>query len=203
MNFDDLQKAWQSQTGRKLSLDADLLLEMVHRNKKSFESMVFWRDVREAGTAFVLTAYFTCSAITDHLWPLYVTAAGCLWVGLFILRDHWIQRRINPIAKDSLKECVETSLKQVIHQTWLLKNVAWWYLMPIELGLSVFIGYLLWQVRHVGWALAAVLAYSLVCYLIFRFTYWLNQKAVEVDLKPRRQELETLLASMETGESPK
>jgi len=45
MNYEDMQKAWQSQgEPPKLNISADLLLREVQRNKDSFERMIFWRD---------------------------------------------------------------------------------------------------------------------------------------------------------------
>ena len=84
MNFEDLQKAWQSQdTGTKLIIDADVLLKEVQRNQQHFRATIFWRDVREVGVAFFLAIYFLWR---DHHgdaanWPV---ALACLGIGAFI-----------------------------------------------------------------------------------------------------------------------
>ena len=64
MNFEDLQKAWQSQdAGAKVTINADVLLKEVRRNQRHFRATIFWRDVREVGVAFLLTLLFFVS------WP--------------------------------------------------------------------------------------------------------------------------------------
>ena len=72
MTFDDLQKSWQSQQcSYKLTIDSDMLLKEVKRNKKSFTSAIFWRDVREIGCAVLLVPVFLYFGIKDSLWPTY------------------------------------------------------------------------------------------------------------------------------------
>jgi hypothetical protein len=62
MNFEDLQKAWQSQdASAKVTINADVLLKEVRRNEQQFRASIFWRDVREVGSAFLLVLY--CSEI--------------------------------------------------------------------------------------------------------------------------------------------
>lgn len=48
MNFEDLQKTWQSQNpGARVTINADLLLNEVRRNEQQFRAMIFRRDVRK------------------------------------------------------------------------------------------------------------------------------------------------------------
>jgi hypothetical protein len=204
MNFEELQKAWQSQGhGPQLALDANLLLKEVRRNKWHFEVMLFWRDTREVGVAAGLTVLFLFWGIRDRVWSLNWLALACLWVGSFMLVDRWRQRRKQPVTNDPLRSCIEASLIQVNHQIWLLKNVFWWYLLPLATGAGVFIISLAWEIpievrvsrgELVGFLLGS---YALVCGLSFWLVYWLNQLAVRKHLEPRRQELESLLAGLD------
>jgi len=136
--------------------------------------------------------------IRDHDWSLYLLAFGCFFVGAFIVVDRLIRHRHRPVLNDSLHACVESSLSQVSHQIWLLKNVFWWYLLPIETGLGVFIAKQVWQARHAGLpVMIGLVVYTLFCGVTCWGIYWLNQFAVRKNLEPRRHELEALLA--ETG----
>ena len=102
------------------------------------------------------------------------------------------------MMNDSLHGCIASSLHQVSHQIWLLKNVFWWYLLPIETGLGVFIAQQTWQQRHAELpVMIGLLFYALFCGVTCWGIYWLNQFAVRKDLEPRQQELEALLT--ETG----
>ena len=55
MNPDNFQQAWQTQTSQtRLASDSELLLQEVRRNQRHFTATLFWRDVREVGTALLL-----------------------------------------------------------------------------------------------------------------------------------------------------
>ncbi len=59
MNFEELQKAWQSQdASAKMTINADVLLKEVRRNQQQFRATIFWRDVREVGLAFLGALFF-------------------------------------------------------------------------------------------------------------------------------------------------
>jgi Na+/proline symporter len=199
MNFEDFQKSWQSQdAGAKLSIDTDVLLKEVRRNQQQFWATIFWRDVREVGVAFLLTLYFSYYGLRHHDWTDFLVGFACFGVGTFMIVDRVLQRRKKPVSNDSLKTCVETSLLQVNHQIWLLKNIFWWYLLPIAAALGISIGYSTWHSRHDGVTAVTGFVFSvLLCALIYWGVYWLNQSAVRKNLEPRRLELKTLLASLE------
>ena len=140
MNLEELQKSWQSQEGQpRLTIEPDMLLKEIQRNKRNFESTVFWRDVKEVGIAFLMTAFFLYVGIRYNAWPLIVLAILVFYVGVFLLVDRILQRRKKPTLTGPLLECIEGSLNQVNHQIWLLKNVLWWYLLPPGVGIGIFI----------------------------------------------------------------
>ena len=202
MKFEDWQKAWQSQNaGARVTINADVLLKEVRRNQKHFLAMIFWRDVREVGVAYLLAAFFIVYGGRRDWTPLLVGLA-CFGVGTFILADRLRQRRRQPAPNDSLRVCAEDSLNQVKHQIWLLRNVFWWYLLPIGAPLAVSTVAAIWHTRHVANELAGRCLYGLFCVLLFWAVYWLNQFAVRKTLAPRQRELEALLAQTETPTPP-
>jgi hypothetical protein len=199
MNFDELQMAWQSQdAGAKMTINADVLLKEVRRNQHHFWLTIFWRDVREVGVAAVLAWYFLHWAIRDREWSMYLLSFSCLGVGLFMLVDRWLQRRKRPVANDPLRSCIEASLLQVNHQIWLLKNVFWWYLLPLAVPTGISICASLWRTRPAGFSgMIGWVAFMLFVALIYWGVYGLNQYAVRKNLEPRRQELESMLAGFD------
>ncbi len=199
MNFEELQKAWQSQNpGATVTINTDLLLKEVRRNQHHFWMTIFWRDAREVGVAAFLTWLFLHWAIRDREWSLYLLSFSCFGVGLFMLVDGWLQRRKRPVTNDPLRSCIEASLLQVNHQIWLLKNVFWWYLLPVLVGLGILIVSQIWKSRHDGpFGIIFLTGYALFCALFFWGVYWFNQYAVRKGLEPRRQELESLLAGLD------
>lgn len=199
MTFEQLQKTWQFQNrGAKVTLDADLLLRAVRRNQRGFRATIFWRDVREVSVAFLLTVYFSYHGLRHDDWASYLLALACFGVGAFMLADRFRQRRKKPAPSDPLKACIETSLDQVNHQIWLLRNILWWYLLPLGVPLLIFFGNHAWQ-KGRGAVEATVTFGAAVAFvaLLYWGIYWLNQYCVRKDLEPRQRELESLLASLE------
>jgi len=199
MNFEELQKAWQSQNpGATVTINTDLLLKEVRCNQHHFWMTIFWRDAREVGVAAFLTWLFLHWAIRDREWSLYLLSFSCFGVGLFMLVDRWLQRRKRPVTNDPLRSCIEASLLQVNHQIWLLKNVFWWYLLPLAAALGIAIGAGIWRTRQAGFlVMRGWVVFVLFGVLIYWGVYWLNQFVVRKHLEPRRQELESLLASLD------
>ena len=199
MNFEDMQKAWQSQDARAtVVIDTGVLLKEVRRNQRQFRRTIFSRDVREVGVCAAMTVVFFDWGRRWHWWSLYLLSFCCLFVGAFFVVDRWIQHRKQPVKNDSLQDCIRSSLLQVNHQIWLLKNIFWWYLLPILIGLAAVSGSTIWN-RHRGdeAMMIGMGAFYTVFYgLVYWGVYWFNQRAVRKDLEPRRQELETLLASL-------
>jgi len=200
MTFDQLQQKWQSQKS-ELKIDPNLLLKEVRRNKRYIDSAVFWRDAREIGAAFLMFLFFLYFALKLKLWAVYPPALTVLWIGVFILTDRIIQKRKQPKLSDSLLDCIESSLAQINHQIWLLKNLFWWYLLPPNFGIFIFVGYFVWLFQSRGTLIILLaFAYSILVALTAWGIYHLNQRAVRKELLPRRQELEQLLSSLKNGD---
>ena len=132
MEFDDLQRAWQSQDpAAHVTIKADLLLKEVRRNQRQFWATIFWRDVREVGAAVLLAVWFIYEAVRDHAGSYALCALLCGGVGAYIVWDRLAHKKSQPAFNGTLKSCIEASLAQVNHQIWLLRNVFWWYLLPL------------------------------------------------------------------------
>lgn len=197
MTFNELQKTWQKDTARsKLTIDSDTLLVEVRRNKKCFESAVFWRDVREVGVSFVVAVFLLYQSVKLNLWSLYLPVLACIFVGFFMVIDRVVQKKKLPKLSDPLAGCIKISLIQVEHQIWLLKNIFWWYLLPFIIGISLFWGHGGWKARSNPTALIFIGGCFVGLIVIFTGVYYLNQYAVRKELLPRKQELESLLNNL-------
>ncbi len=205
MTFNELQKTWQKDTSdSKLTIDSDMLIQEVKRNKDAFESCIFWRDFREVAIAIIMVGVFLYFAVKSkyNLWiasSLVIVAFMCLYVAVFFLIDRRLQRKKRPRHTDPLLACIESSLIQVNHQIWLLKNVFRWYLLPLGAGIALFFIVVAWsayKVLHQGRVLLMFGANVLGGALMFWGVYWLNQYVVRKGLVPRKQELESLLKNL-------
>jgi magnesium-transporting ATPase (P-type) len=200
MNPDEFEQAWKTQTSQaRLTIEPELLLEEVRRNERCFAATIFWRDVREVGACLLVVAFWIYLGVKQSSpWTWYLTVPALLWIAGFMLADRMRHKRQPPEPDEPLRQRVETSLAQVEHQIWLLRNVFWWYLLPIALSLLAFFGQSAWQERAGGWWTA--LAVSMVVaigVIVLGGVYWLNQYAIRSELEPRRRELETLLTSLQ------
>src|SRR4051812_40996789 len=126
MDFEELRKVWQSQNASaQVTINADLLMKEIRRNQMHFWWTIFWRDAREVGVAYFLTWYFIRSGLRTGAWTICLIGLASFGVGTFMVVDRLLQRRKLPAASDLLVGCVESSLHQINHQIWLLKNVFW------------------------------------------------------------------------------
>ena len=131
-------------------------------------------------------------------WTWYLVMPGIVWIGAFLTADRVRQGRRRALPGASLVRGVQGSLAEVEHQIWLLRNVHWWYLMPLAVPMLAFFAHTFWRASRgnlgeagIATSLAAAIVGGLYCWI-----YWLNQKAVRTTLEPRRRELQGLLAGL-------
>jgi hypothetical protein len=114
--------------------------------------------------------------------------------------DRLKQRWQRTTVADSLPSAINASLVQVQHQIWLLRNILWWYLLPLVPGLVAILVSTSRESQGNGLADQLVIAFvGLICLLAFWGVYWLNQREITRILEPRRMELEELRASLSSG----
>jgi len=202
MTFDELRKTWQWQKNdTEIKVTSDILFREVQGNKKSFESTVFWRDVREVGAGIVLFGGCGYSSITSKTWALFPLALSGLFIAVYMITDRIIQKRRSPVFGDRLIGCIESSLFQVEHQIWLLRNVFWWYLLPVLIGAMVITAQQAWEWRDNS---SLFWPHVIISTVIWTFLTWgiykLNQYAVRKYLQTRRQELAELLGCLKDND---
>jgi hypothetical protein len=202
MLLDELQQTWQSQGEARLRVEPELLFQELRRNQRSFKAMIFWRDFREVFVAAVMTVFFAWIGLSSRGWPWVFLGGTCLWVGGYILIDRFRRRGRAARFGDSLLGCVDASIADVEHQIWLLKNVFWWYLLPLAVGMVVVLVAMAISIDDMPAAIrwATFLPMGLFCALVFAGVYWVNQYAVRQSLEPRRQELLAVRENIMMGE---
>lgn len=199
MSPDKFQEAWQAESAKsRITIDASLLLKEVQHSQQDLRATIFWRDFREVGVALVmLPLWFFLGYAFSLPWTWYLTVPALLWTIGFILVDRLRHKQKSPVPGESLLTCVKDSLAQVEHQIWLLRNVAWWYLLPFTIAILAFFAQTSWRTAdNQGEFLSSMTASCTFLFVLYGFIYWLNQYAVRKQLEPRRQELLALLASL-------
>ncbi|MDF1812986.1 MAG: hypothetical protein P1V20_12250 [Verrucomicrobiales bacterium] len=197
MEFDELQSAWQNQSGSgQVKVESDALLKMVRRNHQAMERSYF---VHDRILAFVfgliyVPAWIWLGITRDLPWTWYLEIPAFLLVAGFLIMNRMKQRRIQPRPGESLRTSVEHSLAKVDHQIRLQKNVFWWYLLPPWVPMAAFFIHTGLLVRNPWGAAHNVI----VSGLIFWGVYELFQWGVRKNLLPRREELVEFLESLES-----
>lgn len=200
MDPDELKRAWQTQaTPGSARVDAGLLREELRRRRRAFAASIFWRDVREVGVCLLLIPIWIYLGLSRSLhWTWYLMVPALLWIAAYLHADRKRPACPPPEPDEPLRRHVEASLEQVERQIRLLRAVFWWYISPIILAKSAFVGQEAWRGRAGGWwmlvAVSEVMALGIV---VASFVYWLNHYAIRADLEPRRRELKAMLASLE------
>lgn len=192
MSFEDIQNAWKHQApvGR-IKVERTTLMKLIKRDQKTLQKTLFRRDFLEVGTALILVPIWIWLGQSEP-WTWYLAIPGCLWIAGFLIIDRFLQRRKTSAESDPLKKSIKGALAQVNHQIYLLKNVFWWYLLPLLLPLSIYFTHTGWLSGDLG---TATIDIAFTCLLFFGI-YKLNQRAIRKDLIPRRDELENFLISL-------
>jgi hypothetical protein len=151
-------------------------------------------------------------------WTWYLVVLPFIWVAAFLVVDRRRQKRQNESgeparasdkrsstrdaspgtpAVPALLGSARESLAQVEHQIRLLRNVLWWYLLPFLIPILVFFAHVAWRTSQDWLERAAFFGFlSSFVVALYGWIYWLNQRAVRLQLEPRRQELLALVASL-------
>lgn len=200
MDPDNYQQAWQAHSSQtRVIIDADLLLKEVQRDQLNFRSAIFFRDFGEVGIALLMIPlWFYLGAVTSSPWTWYLTVPVLVWMAGFML-VYRMRHKPKPSQPDEpLLLCVKRSITEVEDQIWLLRNIFWWYLLPPSISIMAFFAQVAWDSRSDGWLAALIFFIMLVVFLLGLYSsiYYLNQRAVRLQLEPRRQQLLTLLTSL-------
>ncbi len=186
MTPDPLQEAWQSQP--RPAIATDQLVREFRRGQQQFAATIFWRDVREVGVSLLLLPVWVAMGIGIGLpWTWYLMMPALLWVAAFMTVDRTRQRRRRAGPSDALMRGVECSLAEVEHQIWLLRNVVWWYLLPLGIPILAFFAQTFWHTSRGNiWEAAIATSFAAVFVGgVFAWVYWLNQKAVRAPFSSR------------------
>ena len=141
---DELKSAWKAQPlPRQITMNAEVLLQQIRRNKASFTSEILW------STVFMILGWVVMAFMSIGF-GIYMVRRGAPWEamsGFFLLGiislaiaaykalDRFRQMRRVSLSAPVLA-CAEESLALVRHEIQLWSNVLWWLLLPLALGVE-------------------------------------------------------------------
>ena len=198
MNEDDLKKLWQQQPIRKPDISVEQLVSAMQKQTTQMRSTLDSRDVRELCACAFVVVIFGIFCFMPYTVP--ISRVGDLIVigsAIFIAWKIIHTRRMTPPAPPgaTVVESLRAELISVRAQSHLLGSVLWWYLLPGFVGLMVGT----WGIEI---NLHAKIASTLMFIVVDAIIYWINQVARAKQLLPLEAQLEAMLCSAETGESP-
>jgi hypothetical protein len=121
---------------------------------------------------------------------------------LFLLGEKALARLRQRAAGNTLLDELGRAREHVRRQIWLLRNVAWWYILPAQVAWWLFgLGSVLPLMRYVGGPGVAILMAVWTWYLGkgALTVHRLNQTAIVKDLEPRRRALDAVASDLADG----
>jgi hypothetical protein len=186
---DGLEPLWKGQavdeavTGREMR-------EIVLKKITDFDRMIRVRNMMESVAALVVAAFFAYAAWRQSNWieqlGSVIIAGGALWI-IYYLRRHGTS--IEPPPDQTLASYRRGLVLKYEHQIRLLRNVKFWYLLPLYVGLLIAtLGKLREQAanRDLIWADAVP---PLVYTVFFVMVWWLNEGLAVGKLRRLRAKL--------------
>ncbi len=197
MNDDALKQLWQGQPlGPLPELPDAAQIAAMRARMTGFDKTISGRDLGEILACVLIALFFGFNLLFRDNSRL--TDAGCVVLVASAAFIAWrltaSKRRLPKPAPDApLFDLVRVELRKVENQIALLQSVAWWYLLPLFIGVMMF---------HWGGSKSVVLSviYTAAVAALFVFIHRLNRRSVRTELLPLKRELSALLHAAETGE---
>jgi len=95
-----------------------------------------------------------------------------------------------PSPDRPMKEYLNLEIRNIKKQKRLLKNIAWWYILPIGTGLFLF-------AMGFDTGLTAKIVYIGIVILLGAFVWWINQRAVKRKFDPLIDEIKEAIEFVE------
>jgi len=196
VKWNDLSRLWNAQHAPVMpEAEIESLLDRVRRHHRAFRRTVFWRDLRESLVGLLLAAFFSYIAFTETGYGragAFILVAACLGItGVFAwTRMH--ARAIRHSGAENLRREMEAALAEVEFQIRLIRNVRWWYLLPLVIGIMAWLFGSLLESPTLSSLVGFVLVFPIVG-IVFAWVDKLNRNAVREDLTPRAESIKSLL----------
>jgi hypothetical protein len=193
MNDAELKELWRRQgtiaPPKSAASDAEVIERMNARLRK-FGRDLFWRDVREVAACVFIVIWFG-SYLLRHLSLLSQIGCGVIILSaIMISAVLLIARRLDRAADEpaTVSDSLRAQLRSIRRQERLLANVLWWYLLPIFVGVELFV---------LGHGISAANAWTMTGVLVFTsaVVYFANGYAVRTKLRPLISEIQQTLES--------
>ena len=201
MNLEELQEAWKSQETRT-TVGVVMLLESARAKHRRYNRILFWRNLREGWLTILAAVYFAIAVETDvssklRLWPFYLAMAIVFGIGVFRVVGTRRQQREDLRVGDPTTSYIEQSLGQINYRIWLLKNILWWWILPVSVAGVLIVAQIVLLGGLQDPALPLKLSQGVgIVALVLAAVYWGNLWTARKYWLPRKAELQAIFDSL-------
>lgn len=173
---DELEQLWKTQPA-DTALRGEEMRKIVAEKMRSFDRRVQWRNRIEIAAALVVALFFAYAGWIQHndieRAGCAILVAGALYIIYYIRRNGGEAPDPNP--DQTIEAYQRAMVSKFDHQILMLKNVKYWYLAPMYIGLLTLSAGKLWEYSEKG-ALSLIVATGPLIYtLVFAGVWWLNE----------------------------
>lgn len=193
MNDNQLKEAWKKLASDKDKIDIQLpnLRIQMEQEIRKFEQRIYNRDRREIVTAIGLLLVFVALAIVLDGYQRVGSLLLCaylIWI-IYYLTKAKTQKPAFSISK-SIKEQLVAYQSYVLLQQQLVKNVLYWYILPLIPGMLL----LHWGMES---RITCVISLSINLF-IWVYIYRMNQRAAKENYENLLRKLKQAIQNLET-----
>jgi len=195
---DELEQLWQTQPVAA-ELKGEEMRRIVLQKIEKFDRTIRWRNIREVAASAIAALVF---GYLTWKQPNGVARLGSvLIVGAMVWIIYYFWRHgsgpAEPEPDQSAAEFQSALIAKVDHQIRLLRNVKFWYLLPMYVGLLVFSAGGVEEHLRAGGLTWRDLLGPVIYTAFFAFVWWLNEAYAVGKLEGWRKRLES--GSQEDG----
>ncbi|MDZ7771158.1 MAG: hypothetical protein U5K31_00160 [Balneolaceae bacterium] len=198
MELDELKDIWKQQKAAAgANYSRSELLMLINNRMISFEERIRSRDRLEVLACIAVIIFFGAYFfVTESLLQqvgsvVLVSGALLVWYRLKTTDVHKTEDR--PMVDLPMAVHLERELRRVREQKKLLGSIAWWYILPLTVGLLIFaLGF------QSGWAFKA--GYITLVLAMGGWVWKRNRDTVRRKFAPLEKELEEAMEFIRDGE---
>jgi len=198
-DLDTMELLWQQdQTSGRFSIDEEAMYNLLNKQAKRFSRQIRFRDYLEGILGFLIAIFFAAvpflwsgknqTSWVDH-WEWFTLSAGALFIAIAFVYQRRQARQWETDTGIDIKQTLIRNLASVAHQIKLLKNIVWWYCLPMEIPL-VFVA--VKSDAFDAFRLDYLLGSAALMIAIAGCNWWYVKK----DLVPKQAALKQMLDSM-------
>jgi Flp pilus assembly protein TadB len=192
MELNELKHTWENQHNDLNDYTRSELVTIVNNKLSTIEQQIKSRDRREIIACVIMIIFFSFVFFTaNSVWHqagsmVIILSAFFIWFKLKTAQRQALDQERS--ANRSLREHLKFELQMLREQKKLLKDVVWWYILPLCIGLILF---------AISFGLLARIIYIAVVVLVGLALWKINRRAAKREFDPILKEIKEALRSLD------